>query len=101
MIFFCVHPKRQQKLEDAKDKCIPQCKQITKEFPGTRWIVCLETLDTLCSIHSAAVECMRMILNNSVSWSAESVADAKSLLSATTSSEFLAALIITRAIFLT
>ena len=25
--FFYVHPKRQQKLEDAIDKCLPQCKQ--------------------------------------------------------------------------
>ena len=40
-----------------------------------------------------------MILNNSASWSAESVADAKSLLSAITSPEFLAALIITNRIF--
>ena len=40
-----------------------------------------------------------MILNNSASWSAESVADAKSLLSAITSPEFLVALIITNRIF--
>ena len=40
-----------------------------------------------------------MILNNSASWSAESVADAKSLLSATTLPEFLAALIITNCNF--
>ena len=40
-----------------------------------------------------------MILNKSASWSAESVADAKSLLSAMTSPEFLAALIITNRIF--
>ena len=42
---------------------------------------------------------MEMILNNSASWSAESVADAKSLLSAITWSELLAALIITNRIF--
>ena len=40
-----------------------------------------------------------MILNNSASWSAESVADANSLLSAITLPEFLAALIITNRIF--
>ena len=40
-----------------------------------------------------------MILDNSASWSAESVADAKSLLSAITSPKFLAALIITNHIF--
>ena len=40
-----------------------------------------------------------MILNNSASWSAESVADARSLLSAITSPEFLAALIIADRIF--
>ena len=40
-----------------------------------------------------------MILNNTASWSAESVADTKSLLSAITLSEFLAALIITNRIF--
>ena len=40
-----------------------------------------------------------MILNNSASWSAESVADAKLLLSAITSPKFLAALIITNRIF--
>ena len=42
---------------------------------------------------------MEMILNNSASWSAESVADARSLLSAITSPEFLAALIIADRIF--
>ena len=40
-----------------------------------------------------------MIFNNTVSWSAESVADTKSLLSAITLPEFLAALIITNRIF--
>ena len=47
----------------------------------------------------SSVECMEMILNNSASWSAESVADAKSLLSAITSPGFLATLIITNCIF--
>ena len=54
---------------------------------------------SLCYLHPVAVECMEMILNYSASWSAESVADAKSLLSAITSPEFLAALIITNRIF--
>ena len=64
------------------------------ELFRTRWIIHLETLDDLRSLHRAAVKCMEMILNNSASWSAESVADAKSLLSAITSPEFLAALFI-------
>ena len=94
--FFYVHPKRQQKLEDAIDKCLPQSKQKKiKDLSPTRWIARLETLDALCYLHPAAVECIEMILNNSASWSAESVADAKSLLSAITLPEFLAALIIT------
>ena len=42
---------------------------------------------------------MEIILDNSASWYAESVADSKSLLSAITSPEFLAALIITNRIF--
>ena len=46
--FFYVHPKRQQKLEDAIDKCLPQCKQKNKDLSRTRWIARLETLDTLC-----------------------------------------------------
>ena len=94
-----VHPKRQQKLESAIDKCLPQCKQKIKDFSRTRWIARLETLDTLRYLYPAAVECMEMILDNSASWSAESVVDAKSLLSAITSPEFLAALIITNHIF--
>ena len=82
------------------DKCLPQCKQKKiKDLSRTRWIARLETLNTLCYLHPAAIECMEMILNNSASWSAESVADAKSLLSAITSPEFLAALIITNRIF--
>ena len=98
--FFYVHLKRQQKLEDAIDKYLPQCKQTKiKNLSHTRYIARLETLDTLCYLHLAAVECMEIILNNSASWSAESVADAKSLLSAITSPEFLAALIITNLIF--
>ena len=99
MIFY-VHPKRHQKLEDAIDKCLPQCKQKKiKHLSRTRWIARLETLDTQCYLHPAAVECMEMVLNNSASWSAESVADAKLLLSAITSPKFLAALIITNRIF--
>ena len=98
--FFYVDPKRQQKLEDAIDKCLPQGKQKKiKDLSRTRWIAHLETLDTLCYLHPAAVECIEIILNNSASWSAESVADAKSLLSAITSPEVLAALIITNRIF--
>ena len=87
-------------MEDAIDKCFSQCKQKKiKDLSRTRWIARLETLDTLCYLHPAAVECMEMIINNSASWSAESVADARSLLSAITSPEFLAALIIADRIF--
>ena len=70
-----------------------------KYLSRTKWIARLETLHTLWYLNPAAVECMEMILNNSASWSAESVADAKSLLSAITSPEFLIALVITNRIF--
>ena len=87
-------------MEDAIDKCLPQCKQKKiKVLSRTRWIARLGTLDTLCYLHPAAIQCMEMILNNCASWTAESVADARSLLSAITSPEFLAALIITDDIF--
>ena len=85
-------------MEDAINTYLSVNKKI-KDLSRARWITRLETLDTLCYLHPAAVEGMEMILNNSASWSAESVADAKSLLSAVTSPEFLAALIITNRIF--
>lgn len=95
--FFHAHPKRQQQLERAIETSQPESRQRTiKDLSRTRWIQRLEALETLCTLHPSLVLCMEIIQDESQNWSTDSLTDARCLLLAITSPEFVASLVITQ-----
>jgi len=94
--FFDSHPKRQKKLEDAIDDTQPSStRRKVKDLSRTRWVQRLDALETLCLLHHSIVLCMEMIQDGGAhAWSADSLADARSLMLALTTTDFLSALVI-------
>ena len=95
-IFFSVHPKRQKKLEEAIQNALPESNVVKlKDLYRTRWIECIDALDHVKKLHSSIVVCIENIsTEGSCMWSADTVTDPSTLLLATTTTEFISALVI-------
>ena len=95
--FFHAHPKHQQQLESVIEASQPESRQRKiKDLSCTRWIQRLEALETLCTLHPSLVLCMETIQDESQNWSTDTLTDARCLLLAITSPQFVASLVITQ-----
>ncbi|XP_011404810.1 PREDICTED: 52 kDa repressor of the inhibitor of the protein kinase-like [Amphimedon queenslandica] len=96
--FFFAHPKRQKKLEEAIQNTQPDSNvQKLKDLCRTRWVERIDALDRVRKLHPSIVACFETIsAEGSSMWSNESVVDANTLLLAITSTEYIAALVITQ-----
>ena len=96
-VFFNAHPKRQRAFESAVSETQPDAKvHKLKDLCRTRWVQRIDAIDVFCSLHRSIVGCMESICDSgSNSWSSESLTDARSLLLAISTTDFLAALVIT------
>ena len=97
--FFAVHPKRQGALEKAISDCQPSSSvRKLKDMCCTRWIQRIDAIEIFCKLYQSVVECMEDICSApSGLWNADAITDAKGLLLAITTTDFLTALVVTDA----
>ena len=98
-VFFSAHPKRQRKLEEAIDTTQPESSiHKLKDLCRTRWVQRIDALDQFQTLHPSIVACMEKISTEGpTKWSRDSLTDAKTLLLAISTTDFLSALVITNA----
>ena len=96
-LFFDVHPKRQRALETAISDTQPDSNvHKLKDLCRTRWVQRIDAIQVFCSLHQSIVACMESICDsNPGSWSSDALTDARSLLLAISTTDFLSALVIT------
>lgn len=89
------HPKRQRAFESAISDTQPDAKvHKLKDLCRTRWVQRIDAFDVFCSLHISIVACMENICDSgSESWSSDSLTDARSLLLAVSTTDFLSAFI--------
>ena len=89
-LFFSAHPKCQKNLEETIAKYQPDSSiHKLKDLCRTHWIERIDGFDHFCVLHSSLVACMESIAFEGASkWSADSLTDARTLLLAITTTEF-------------
>lgn len=97
--YFAAHPKRQRILEKSIDETQPgSAVHKLKDLCRTRWVQRLDALNLFQSLHPSIVACMENICTGGTTeWSADSVTDARTLLLAISTTDFLSALVIANA----
>ena len=95
--FFASHPKRQRAYELAIAETQPSSSvQKLKDLCRTRWVQRLDSLSTFCTLYKSTVSCMETIISEGPKlWSSDSLADARSLLLAISTTDFLSLLVVT------
>lgn len=95
--FFAAHPKRQRALEKAVSDTQPASSvHKLKDLCRTRWVQRMDAMEVFCSLHQSTVACMESICDDGPSlWSPDALTDARSLLLAISTTDFLSALVIT------
>ena len=95
--FFAAHPKRQRALEKAVSDTQPASRvHRLKDLCRTRWVQRIDAIQVFCSLHQSTVACMESICDDGPRlWSSDSISDARSLLLAISTTDFLSALVIT------
>ena len=95
--FFAAHPKCQRALERAIADTLPgSTVSKLKDLCRTRWIQRIDALSIFQSLHIAVVTCMEDICSDGINlWTSDSVTDASNLKLAITTTDFIAALVIT------
>ena len=96
--FFSAHPKRQEASQKSIDETQPDSNvHKLKDLCHTRWIQRPDALSLFQSLHPSAVACIEKISggDNVQDWSTYSVTDARTLLLAINTTDFLSALVIT------
>ena len=96
--FFSVHPKHQEASQKSIDEAQPDSNvHKLKDLCHTHWIQRPDALGLFQSLHPSTVACMEKISggDNVQDWSTDSVSDARSLLLAVYTTDFLSALVIT------
>ena len=95
--FFSVHPKRQGAFEKAVSECQPSSSsRKLKDMCRTRWLQRIDTADIFMRLYLSVVECLENICNDGARlWSQDSLTDARGLLLAITTTDFVSALVIT------
>jgi len=91
------HPKRGYAFEKAVLETQPESrKHKLKNLCRTRWVQRLDGLETFVELHPSIVACMEDIVESgAANWSTDSLTDAKGLLLAITSTDFIMSLVIT------
>ncbi len=95
-LFYSAHPKRQRALENVIISVQPEvtiCK--VKSLCRTRWVQRIDAFESFVTLHLSLVNCMEEISSQSSTvWSTDSVTDARALLLAMSTTDFIAALVI-------
>ena len=97
--FFAAHPKRQRALEKAIADTQPASTvHKLKDLCRTRWVQRIDAMEVFCSLHQSIVACMESICDDGPRlWSPDALTDARSLLLAISTTDFISALVITNA----
>ena len=97
--FFAAHPRRQQALEKAISDTQPASSvHKLKDLCRTRWVQRIDAIEVFCSLHQSIVSCMESVCDDGPSsWTLDALTDARSLLLAISTTDFLSALVITNA----
>ena len=97
--FYAAHPKRQRALEKAISDTQPESSvQKLKDLCRTRWVQRLDALETFQTLHPSIVACIDTVCTEGPrEWYIDSVTDARALLLAISTTDFLSALVITNA----
>jgi hypothetical protein len=95
--FFDAHPKRQRALEEAIMTTQPDSAVLkVKDLCRTRWVQRIDALQVFTYLHPSTVACMERICDDGARlWSNDSLTDARGLLLAITTTDFISALVIT------
>ena len=95
-VYFAAHPKRQCILEKSIDDTQPaSAVHKLKDLCRTRWVQRLDSLNLFQSLYPSIVVCMENICTGgTTAWSADSVTDARTLLLAISTTDFLSALVV-------
>ena len=96
-MLYSAHPKRQRALEDAIKSVQPHVTiHMVKDLCQTRWVQRIDAFESFFTLHLSIVKCMEEISTQaSAVWSTDSVNDARTLLLALSTTNFIAALVIT------
>ena len=97
LFFYSAHPKRQRALENAIKSVQPDVTiHKVKDLCRTRWVQGSDAFESFFTLHLSIVKCMEEISTQaSAVWSTNSVTDARTLLLAMSTTDFVAALVIT------
>ena len=97
--FFSAHPKRQGAFEKAVSEHQPSSSsRKLKDMCRTRWLQRIDAADIFMRLYLSVVECLENICNDGARlWSQDSLTDARGLLLAITTTDFVSALVITNA----
>ena len=95
--FFSAHSKRQGAFEKAVSERQPSSSsRKLKDMCKTRWLQRIDAADIFMRLYLSVVECLENICNDGARlWSQDSLTDARGLLLAITTTDFVSALVIT------
>ena len=96
-LFYSEHPKHQRALEYAIRSVQPDVTiHKVKDMCRTRWVQRIDAFESFFTLDLSIVKCMEDIsTQDSAVWSTDSVTDARTLLLALSTTDFVAALVIT------